>query len=133
MIYRADSTTTEIKLRLRRSGAYACDDAMELLITLLQCEEPPQYCSGYTTCGEFRRVEIKREPPLTLVYDMFNYDENGNACFMLDSQFANLPCGRYNAAIHARGCEVYKFQIDKRDRVRVDEVIINKNDSCCGR
>ena len=132
MIYRADSRTNEIKLRLRRSGAHLCYDELSLHITPLQCEKPPEYCYGYTPCGEFRRVEIKREPPLTLVYDMFDYDEHGNVRFILDSQFAELACGRYVATVKARGCEVYKFQIDKRDKLQVADVIIPEHDNCCG-
>lgn len=132
MIYRADSRTNEIKLRLRKSGAYLCYDDLALHITPLQCEKPPEYCYGYTPCGEFRRVEIKREPPLTLVYDMFNYDDNGNVRFILDGQFADLSCGRYVAKVKARGCLISTFQIDKRDRLSVSDVIIPEHDSCCG-
>ena len=132
MIFRADSKTTEIKLRLRRSGAYACDNSLALYITQLECEQPPRYCSYYTECGEFVREEIKREPPLTLVYDMFDYDDAGNVRFVLDNLFSMLPCGRYVATVKAKGCEVYKFQIDKRDTVSVAEVIIPESKSCCG-
>jgi hypothetical protein len=63
---------------------------------------------------------------------MFDSDEHGNVRFILDNQFAELACGRYVATVKSRGCEVYKFQIDKRDKLHVAEVIIPEHDNCCG-
>lgn len=131
MIIRASSNTKRITLRVRRNNAQDCCDKMELRITPLQCEEPPKYKYCYTECGGMERVEIKREPLFTLVYDMFDYDERGNVNFLLDSQFANLPCGRYNAELCVCGCKVSKFQIDKRDIVKVSDVMVDDRNDCC--
>jgi hypothetical protein len=63
---------------------------------------------------------------------MFDYDDDGNVRFIIDNQFAELCNGRYVATLKARGCEVYKFQIDKRDKLQVADVIIHEHDNCCG-
>lgn len=132
MLYQANNSTKRICLRIRRNNQMDCCDKMTLSITPLMCEEPPQYCYEYSPCGGVERKEIKREPPLTLVYDMFDRDELGNVCFLLDNLFAELPCGRYNAKLIACGCEVYKFQIDKRERVEVSQVMMDDRSDCCG-
>lgn len=131
MIYKANSNTKQICLRVRRNNQQECCSDMALHITPLQCEEPPKYCYQYSECGGLERVEIKREFPLTLVYDMFDRDENGNVCFLLDNQFTELVCGRYNAKLVACGCEVFKFQIDKREEVKVSQVIMDNRSDCC--
>lgn len=131
MLYRANSDTKQICLQVRRNRQMDCCEKMELRIAPLICDEPPQYCYEYSPCGGVERVEIKREPPLTLVYDMFDRDEFGNVCFLLDSQFTNLSCGRYNATLVACGCEVYKFQIDKRDNYNVSQVKMDNRTNCC--
>ena len=131
MLYKANKDTKQICLKLRRNGGDECCSDMALHITPLVCEEPPQYCYEYTPCGGMERIEIKREPALTLVYDMFDRSENGSICFLLDSQFAELACGRYNAKLVACGCEVYKFQIDKRESVKVSQVSMDNRVNCC--
>lgn len=131
MLYSANSDTKQICLRLRRNKQLDCCENMELRIAPLICDEPPQYCYQYSPCGGVERIEIKREPPLTLVYDMFDRDELGNVCFLLDNQFAELVCGRYNATLSACGCEVYKFQIDKRDNYQVTQVLMDDRTNCC--
>lgn len=131
MLYSANNDTKRICLRVRRNKRLDCCEAMELRIAPLICDEPPQYCYKYSPCGGVERVEIKREPPLTLVYDMFDRDEVGNVCFLLDDNFTELPCGRYNATLIACGCEVYKFQIDKRDSYKVSQVITDDRSNCC--
>lgn len=131
MLYRANSDTKQICLRVNRNKQLPCCDNMELRISPLVCKEPPQYEYKYSVCGGVERTEIKREPPLTLVYDMFDRDEFGNVCFLLDSQFAELHCGRYNATLSACGCLVYTFQIDKRDTFAVSHVEMNNQSNCC--
>lgn len=131
MIYSANNDTKRICLRVRRNKRMDCCDKMELHIAPLVCEEPPQYRYEYSPCGGVERVEIKREPPLTLVYDMFDRNEDGDVCFLLDSQFTHLDCGRYNAKLIACGCEVYKFQIDKRERYSVSQVMMDDRSDCC--
>lgn len=131
MIYRANNDTKRICLRVSRNKHLACCEQMALKITPLFCEEPPQYCYEYSPCGGVERKEIKREPPLTLVYDMFDKDEQGNVCFLLDSHFYKLACGRYNAVLEACGCEVFKFQIDKRENFAVSHVMMDNRSSCC--
>lgn len=131
MIYQTNSNTKRITLRVRRNNMADCCSDMELHITPLICPEPPKFKYCYTECGGMERVEIKREPPLTLVYDMFDYDERGNVNFLLDSQFANLPCGRYDAYLIVCGCKVSEFQIDKRDIVKVSNVTVDDRSDCC--
>lgn len=132
MIYRANSNTKQITLKVRRNAMQDCCTEMALHITPLVCPEPPQYKYCYAECGGMERIEIKREPPLTLVYDMFDFDERGYANFLLDSQFANLPCGRYDAYLVVCGCKVSEFQIDKRDIVKVSNVTVDDRNDCCG-
>lgn len=131
MVYSANSDTKQICLRLRRNKQLSCCDDIELRITPLMCDNYPKYRYEYSICGGLERVEIEREPTLTLIYDMFSHDEQGNICFLLDNNFAELNCGRYNATVLACGCAVYSFQIDKRDRVTVSQVIMDNRSDCC--
>lgn len=131
MLYRANNDTKQICLLVKRNGHLDCCDDMTLHIYPLVCEEPPQYKYEYSPCGGVERIEIKREPLLTLVYDMFDRDEQGNVCFLLDNLFTQLVCGRYNAKLVACGCEVYKFQIDKRENFKVAHVAMDNRDNCC--
>lgn len=132
MLYKANNDTKRICLRVSRNNRQDCCDKMELHISPLVCNEPLQYCYEYSPCGGVERKEIKREPPLTLVYDMFDRDELGNVCFLLDSNFTELVSGRYNAVLSACGCVIYKFQIDKREEVTVSQVIMDNQSNCCG-
>lgn len=132
MIYKVNKDTKRICLRIRRNGADDCCEKISLTISPLQCEqleEPVKY--QFRPCGGFEPVEKKREPLLTLVYDMFDRDEQGNVCFLLDSQFSKLACGRYNAVITACGCEVLKFQLDKREVFNVSPIITDDRSDCC--
>lgn len=131
MIYRANSTTKQIRLKLNFNKFDDCCDDVQLHITPLVCVEPPKFKYCWTECGSVERIEIKREPLLTLVYDMFNRDENGFACFLLDSQFTQLECGRYVASVVVCGCKETEFQIDKRDKVSVSQVTIDDGNNCC--
>lgn len=131
MLYRITSDAKRICLRLRRNGADACCDNIRLKISPLQCEQPPQYRYECRPCGGVTSVEIKREPPLTLVYDMFDRKEHGEICFLLDGQFAELACGRYEAKIEACGCVVHTVQLDKRDAVQVGPLNIDGTPNCC--
>lgn len=131
MLYKANKFTKQISLRLSRNGLDECCENVALHITPLQCEQPPQteYC--YSPCGGFEAIEKESEPVLTLVYDMHDRNELGHLNFLLDSQFAELPCGRYVAKVISCGCEVYTFQIDKRERVNVSHVQMNNINDCC--
>lgn len=132
MIYKASNDTKRICLRVYRNNRLDCCQEISLRITPLVCEESPQYCYEYSPCGGVERREIKREPPLTLVYDMFDKDEQGSVCFLLDNNFYELPCGRYNAVLEACGCNVFKFQIDKRETISVSHVTMDNRSNCCG-
>lgn len=131
MIIRANSNTKRITVRVRRNNMQDCCGKITLRITPLQCDEPPKFKYGYTECGGLERIEIKREQPLTLVYDMFDLDERGNVNFLLDSLFTDLPCGRYNAEICVCDCRAQTFQIDKRDVVKVSNVMVDDRNDCC--
>lgn len=132
MLYQANSDTKRICLRLLRNKSLDCCENVELRITPLQCEIYPEYRYEYSICGGMERIEIEREPTFTLMYDMFDRDDFGNICFLLDNNFTELTCGRYNASVIACGCEVYKFQIDKRDKVAVTQVFMDNRIDCCG-
>lgn len=132
MIVQATSDTKQISLRLRINKGQSCCTSVQLHITPIVCEQPEQRCYVWKGCGGgFESVKIHSEQPLTLVYDMFDKDENGNAQFLLDNQFADLPCGRYNAEIVACGCTTFKFQIDKRDTLNVSGITVNNQADCC--
>lgn len=131
MIYRANNDTKRICLRIRKNQSDVCCNEITLAITPLECEEPPKQLYQYSPCGGFEPVKIEREPTLTLLYDMFDRDENGNVCFLLDSQFAELPCGRYNAVVNVCGCCGYKFQIDKRETLSVSHITTDDRSNCC--
>ena len=131
MIIRANNNTKRICLRVRRNNFDECCRKVELHILPLECDLPPKVAYCYTPCGGLETIEIEREQPLTLVYDMFDYDDNGSLCFLLDSEFTKLPCGRYVARVIACGCEVYEFQIDKRVQVKVSGVITDDRSNCC--
>lgn len=131
MIFRANNHTKRICLRIRHNGSLNCCEEMALRITPLVCEKPLEYCYYRTACGTLVREEKVSEPVLTLVYDMFDRNEHGDTCFLLDSNFAGLPCGRYNAVVVACGCEIYTFQIDKREQVKVSQVIMDNRNNCC--
>lgn len=131
MLYRANSDTKRICLQIRKNQQLDCCNKVELRIAPLVCDEPPLYEYKYSPCGGVERTEIKREPPLTLVYDMFDRDERGNVCFLTDTQFTSLACGRYTATIVACGCEIYKFQIDKRDVYTVSQFATDDITNCC--
>lgn len=131
MLLSANSSTKQICVSVRNDK---CCDAMQLRITNLQCEKEPEFQYCYNACGEFEHVEVKKESEhlLTLVYDMFDRDENGNVCFLLDNLFVELVCGRYNAEIIACGCSVKTFQIDKRDNAKVAQIKMDNRLNCCG-
>lgn len=131
MLYRANNNTKQICLNIRRNMFNECCDDVALHIYPLVCETLPEYSYEYSPCGGLERVEKKREPSLTLVYDMFDRNEQGGICFLLDSQFQSLACGRYNAKLMVCGCEVFKFQIDKREVVQVSQVTMNNQSDCC--
>lgn len=131
MIYRVNSDTKRLCVRIRRNGADACCENIKLSIAPLMCEQPKQYKYECSPCGGISTVEIKREPPLTLVYDMFDRNENGEICFLLDSQFSELACGRYIATIEACGCLIHTLQLDKRDDVRIGRLNVEGTPNCC--
>lgn len=131
MILKANNFTKQICLRIRRNEFADCCKEVELHILPLLCEEPPKRVYCYTPCGGLETIEIKREQPLTLVYDMFNYDDEGKLCFLLDGEFSKLDCGRYVAKVIACGCEIYEFQIDKRESIKVSGIVADNRNSCC--
>lgn len=131
MLYRANRNTKQICLRIQRNNMDDCCADVELQISPLVCEQPKEYVYCYSACGGMETKEKKREQPLTLVYDMFNTDENGKSCFLLDSQFADLPCGRYNATVVACGCNIFTFQIDKRETAQVSQITMDDRSNCC--
>lgn len=131
MLYKANKDTKRICIKARRNGGDICSDNTKLYVSPLICDEPPQYCYQYSPCGGVERIEIKREYPLTLVYNMFDRGEDGSLCFLLDSQFAELACGRYIARVELDGCEIYRFQIDKRESADVAKVDIEDKINCC--
>lgn len=131
MLFRANSNTKEITLRLRLDASDVCCDHISLRVMPIICEQPAirKYC--YTPCGEGELIEIKREPILTLVYDMFDYSEDGSIRFLLDDQFRELACGRYIAILEVCDCEVFKFQIDKRDNLGIAHIKVSGSANCC--
>lgn len=131
MLYRANKDTKRICLSVRfNNGLCGCEE-VALELTPLCCDEPPEYEYRRTPCGDLYRVEKEREQTLTLRYTMFDRNERGDICFLLDSQFSSLACGRYSAKLIACGCEVYNFQIDKRDTVTVSQVQMDDRSNCC--
>lgn len=131
MIYRANKDTKQICLQLRRNKMRICGGDISLRITPLVCNERPEYIYCRTPCGGVERIEKEREPTLTLVYDMFDFNTDGGICFLLDEDFALLECGRYKAEIVMDKCVVYTFQIDKRETVGIAQITMSDSNDCC--
>lgn len=130
MIIRADKDTKQICLQVRRNNGEACCEDYTLTIEQVLCWEPPKYQYCYTPCA-VEKVEIPSEQPLTLVYDIYNRELDGRLCFLLDDKFAELPCGRYVAKLSMCGCEVFTFNIDKKESASVSQVSADGVSNCC--
>lgn len=137
IIARVNRQTTKVCISLADACGnsvlpWSCNDtdSMHIRITRVGCCEPPPP-KEMVWCGcEYKEVEpaCPPKPKRTVQYDLFDLDDEGNACFYLDQLFTHEKPGRYDATIWLCGMEAGVFQLQLENRMHVTKVRTEKGE-----